>query len=166
MSKNAQARYPSDYSLFKLVFSFRRLEEYNSGSMNSSIIKEQVPRCDTCSFIIGDPSESLNSNARFYTAITFTCPDRAFLANLRFAELDSCLKSCKAKEEPHVVKFLFYFGDPSESRTPDTMIKSHVLCHLSLWVDFVYLSIITYFVGFVNLFPFVKTAKDRFIILQ
>ena len=23
------------------------------------------------------------------------------------------------------------FGDPSESRTPDTMIKSHVLCHLS-----------------------------------
>ncbi len=35
---------------------------------------------------------------------------------------------CK-KEKRHL--FDVVFGDPSENRTPDTMIKSHVLCQLS-----------------------------------
>ncbi len=43
----------------------------------------------------------------------------------------SSTREKSVKKSRYYVVVPAFFGDPSESRTPDTMIKSHVLCHLS-----------------------------------
>ena len=54
------------------------------------------------------------------------------------------------------------FGAPAENRTPDTMIKSHVLYRLSYrGIDFQHLDIITHLNPFVNTFLLKNTAAFR-----
>ncbi len=66
------------------------------------------------------------SRARHQTALIVAVDG----GHLRFEVISHPLESSKQNRMVFAT-ILFCFGDPSENRTPDTMIKSHVLCQLS-----------------------------------
>ena len=81
--------------------------------------------------MFGDPSENRTPDCllRIQSFRTGYYNTASAVANAVLVSGVLTTQNYKTKKTPERMSFLF--GDPSENRTPDTMIKSHVLCQLS-----------------------------------
>ncbi len=103
--------------------------------VNSHIMKKQMTKV-ICFF--GDPAENRtpdepHARSRTTCSHRMSVPSRRQGGNRRLWTW--CPKFVNSRiMKKQMTKVICFFGDPAENRTPDTMIKSHVLCQLSYWV--------------------------------